>query len=95
MHCILARITVKPETADLARGILIDLAAKSRKEAGCVSYEVYQQADAPDCFQTVEHWREKADADAHMASLHLGAAMAAAGPLLAAPPQILAYSRLM
>lgn len=39
MHYILARITVKPEAADTARGIMSGLVSHSRKEAGCVSYE--------------------------------------------------------
>jgi quinol monooxygenase YgiN len=46
-------------------------------------------------FQTVEQWQAKADADAHMATLHVGAAIAAAGPLFAAAPEIVAYSRLI
>jgi quinol monooxygenase YgiN len=95
MHYVLARITVKPEVAELAKGILVDLASKSRQEPGCVGYELYQQAEAPHVFQTVEQWQAKADADAHMATVHVGAAIAAAGPLLAAAPEIVAYSRLL
>lgn len=95
MHYVLARITVKPEVSDLAKCILVDLATKSRQEPGCMCYELYQQAEAPHVFQTVEQWKEKADADAHMATLHVGAAIAAAGPLFAAAPEILAYSRLL
>ncbi|HEY2257166.1 MAG TPA: putative quinol monooxygenase [Variovorax sp.] len=62
--------------------------------AGCLSYELYQQTDAPHIFQSVEAWKQKADADAHMATPHLGAAVAAATPLFAAPPEILGYSKL-
>lgn len=94
MHYVLARITVKPEVAELAKYILVDLASKSRQESGCMSYELYQQTEAPHVFQTVEQWKEKADADAHMQSLHVGAAIAAASPLLAVAPEIVAYSRL-
>ena len=95
MHYVLARITVKPEVVDLAKCILVDLAAKSRQDPGCMAYELYQQAGAPHVFQTVEHWREKADADAHMSTLHVGAAIAAAGPLLAGAPEIEACDRLL
>ncbi|WP_309678450.1 putative quinol monooxygenase [Polaromonas sp.] len=94
MHYVLARITVKPEAADAARQLLTTLVAESRQEAGCVSYELYQQAAAPHVFQTVEQWQDEAAANAHMATPHLGAAVAAAGPLFAAPPEILAYSKL-
>ena len=95
MHYVLARITVKPEVAELAKSILVDLAIKSRQEAGCMGYELYQQAGAPHVFQTVEQWRDKADADAHMETLHVGAALAAAGPLLAQAPEITACGRLI
>lgn len=95
MHYILARITVKPEAADAAKGILIELVTKSRQDSGCVSYELYQQTETPHVFQTVEQWQSKADADAHMATPHIGAAIAAAGPLFAAAPEILAYGKLM
>jgi len=94
MHHILARITVKPEAASTVRGLLSDLMARSLQDAGCVSYEVYQQVDAPHVFQTVEAWASAADSDAHMATPHVGAAIAAAGPLLAAPPEIVAWTKL-
>ena len=97
MHHVLARVTAKPEAAAAARDILSELAAKSRQESGCVSYELYHlyhQAEAPHIFQTVEQWKSKADADAHMSTPHLGAAVAAAGPLPAAPPEILAWTKL-
>ena len=94
MHHILARITVKPEAADAAKRILLDLAAKSRAEDGCTSYELYQQEEARHVFHTVESWRAKADADAHMGTPHVGAAIAAAGPLFALPPEIVAYEKL-
>lgn len=94
MHYVLARITVKPEVAELAKGLLLDLAAKSRQHPGCMAYELFQQTEAPHVFQTVEQWKDKADAEAHMKTLHVGAALAAASPLLAAVPEIVAYSRL-
>ena len=94
MHYVLARITVQPKAADVARQLLTKLVAQSRLEAGCVSYELYQQAATPHVFQTVEQWQDEAAAKAHMTSPHVGAAIAAAGPLFAAPPEILAYTRL-
>ncbi len=93
MH-VLARITFKPESANAARAILTRLATQSRREAGCISYLVFQQAAAPHVFQTVEEWRDAASADAHLMSPHVGAAFATAGPLLAGAPEILPYQQL-
>jgi len=95
MHHVLARITVQPEAADAARAILIELVRHTRSEAGCLRYELYQQAEHPQVFQTVELWQDRAAAEAHMRTPHVGAAIAAVGPLLAGPPEILACAKLM
>ncbi len=95
MHYILARITVKPEAASAARDILQELVVQSRKEPGCVSYDLYQQTDTPHLFQTVEQWQDQSAANQHMKTAHFAAAVAAAGALFAAPPEILAFSKLM
>ncbi|MFI5444983.1 putative quinol monooxygenase [Polaromonas sp. UC242_47] len=94
MHYVLARITVQPAAADSARQLLLTLVAQSRQEAGCVSYALYQQAAAPHVFQTVEQWQDEAAAQAHMGTPHVATAIAAAGPLFASPPEILAYTKL-
>ncbi len=95
MHYVLARITVNADAADTARAILMGLVAQSRQEPGCVAYELYQQADMPHVFQTVEHWKDQAAADAPMSTAHVVAAIAAVGPLLAAPPEIVSCTKLM
>ena len=43
---VMARITVKPEAAAPARKIMEELVAATRKEAGRLSYELFQQANA-------------------------------------------------
>ncbi len=90
MH-VLARITFKPEAADRGLAILARLVTHTRREAGCVSYALYEQAEQPHVFQTVEEWRDAAAADAHMKTAHIAEAFAAAGPLLASPPEILSF----
>lgn len=94
MHHVLARITFKPDAVEAGRKILMDLVDKSRQDKGCAAYALYQQADAPHVFQTVEDWDSQADSDAHMATPHVGAAIAAGMPLFAAPPEILGFTRL-
>lgn len=91
---VMARITVKPEAAPAARQLLESLAAASRSEAGCRSYQLFQQADAAHVFQTVEEWADKAAADGHMQMPHVASAIAAATPLFAAPPEILVFEKL-
>lgn len=93
MHHVLARITFKPDAIEAGRKILTDLVEHSRKDKGCVAYALYQQADAAHVFQTVEDWETQADADAHMTTPHVGAAIAAGMPLFAVPPEILAFAK--
>jgi quinol monooxygenase YgiN len=91
---ILASISARAEGVVEMRDVLVALAGESRQEAGCLSYELYQRSDDPTQFQTVERWRDAAAADAHMATPHVAAAIARAGALFAAPPQILRYDKL-
>jgi len=94
MTHVLARITARADTADKVRQVLVELAEQSRTETGCVAYTLFQRSDDPVLFQTVEQWRDGAAVDAHMASKHVGAAVAQVGALLAAPPEILRFDRL-
>ena len=91
---VMATIVVKPEHAGAAKALLVELAERSRAESGCLAYELYQRPDAPHVFQTVEAWRAQGDADAHMKTANVGAAIAAAGPMFAAPPAIVAYQKI-
>ena len=73
---------------------LIELVEQSRTETGCLAYALFQRSDDPVLFQTVEQWRDGAAVDAHMASKHVGEAVAQVGALLAAPPEILRFDKI-
>lgn len=88
---VMARIIVKPEAAVQMRDILRELAVNSRREPGCVSYELYQQTGHRHIFQTIEQWRDQAAADAHLLTPHVAKAVAAAGPLFAGAPEVESY----
>ena len=90
---VMASIVVKPQHTDDARAQLVELAGKTRAEAGCVSYELFQRADKPHVFRTVEEWRTQADVDAHMKTPHVAAAIAAAGPMMAEPLDVVSFTR--
>ncbi len=94
MHYVLARITAQPEAADLVREAFAELVKHTRLEAGCKSYDVYWQQQAPHVFQTVEVWENVAAAELHMATPHVARTLAVAGPVLAKEPEILAYQKL-
>lgn len=85
---VMASIIFKPEHADKARQMLVDLAKATRGEPGCIAYELYQRPDARHEFHTMEQWKSQADVDAHMKTPHIAAAMATGGPMFASAPAI-------
>ncbi len=90
---VMASIVVKPEHAEAAKTQFLELAGKTRGESGCVAYELFQRPDKPHVFRTVEEWRTQADVDAHMKTPHVAAAIAVAGPMFAAPLDIVSFTK--
>ncbi len=80
---VVATIPAKPETEDAIRAALQALAAESRKEEGCLAYDLYESTSAPDTFVTVERWTDQEALDTHMASPHVAEAFGAAEGALA------------
>lgn len=91
---IMARITSQPQAVTQLRQILQNLVGPSRKEAACISYELFQNDENPLEFVTMEQWTDQAGAEAHMATPHVADAIAKAGSLLAQPPQIQRFKQL-
>jgi quinol monooxygenase YgiN len=91
---VMARIVARPDAAAALKDVLMAVVEPTRREAGCLTYALFQRSDAPHEFQTLEQWRSQADADAHMGTPHVQAAIAAAVPLLAQPPAIHAFALL-
>ena len=90
---VMASIEVQPEQAQAARTLLAGLAAESRREPGCLSYELFQRPDLPHVFRTVEQWQAAADVEAHMRTPHVGRTIAAGKTMFAAAPEIVSYTR--
>ena len=85
---IMARISALAGRETQLQSVLHDLVGPSRNEAGCVNYELFQNEDNPLEFVTIEQWSDQAAVDAHLATAHVGAAIARASELLAQPPLI-------
>lgn len=84
-----AVIIAKPGSGDDVEHALRALAEATHGEDGCVHYSLHRGLQDSNVFFTVEKWRAQGDLDAHLASPHVAAAFAAAGALLAAPPNIM------
>jgi quinol monooxygenase YgiN len=89
---VVARLTARPEkAADLAL-VLQGLVAPTRKEKGCVMYELLRNLSDPCDFVFVEEWTDNAALEAHFATPHLQNALVQAKPLLGADSDIRKYS---
>ena len=92
MIYVIATLTARPDTVDATRDALASLVEPTLSEDGCVAYTLTQSVDDSTVFRTVEQWRDQASADAHMGTPHVQAALAAAGDLLGAAPDIRSFA---
>ena len=85
---VVARMKAKPGKAIPLRQALEAIVAPSRKDAGCLNYDLHQSKEDPAQFLFHENWTSKTHLDAHLKQPHLQAFLAKANDLLAEPPQI-------
>lgn len=85
---VVATIPAKAGSENTVRAALAALAEESRKEAGCVSYDLYESTSAAGTFVVVEVWRDQHALDTHMKSDHMREAAGTFGAHLAAAPGI-------
>lgn len=94
MTRVIARISARADTVAQLRQILADLVGPSRRETGCVGYELFQDEENPLDFITFEQWTDERAAESHLATPHVVEAIARAGSLLAAPPLIHRFAQI-
>jgi quinol monooxygenase YgiN len=88
---IVARIVARPDHVNEVRALLQSLQEPTRRETGCISYELLQNKNDPTDFTFVEEWEREADLDAHLASDHIKAALTQLPDLVAETPDIRRY----
>lgn len=70
---VVAIIKAKPGEEDRVRQALLDLIPPTRKEKGCINYDLHVSRDDPGRFVFLENWSTQADLDRHLASEHISA----------------------
>jgi quinol monooxygenase YgiN len=88
---VVARIKAKPEKVGEVRELLSGLVEPTRKESGCISYDLLQNTDDPTDFTFVEEWESEAALESHAASDHLKAIGPKLQPVVAEAPDIRTY----
>jgi len=88
---VVARIKAKSEKVYEVRELLCGLVEPTRKESGCVSYELLQNREDPTDFTFVEEWESDAAFESHAASDHIKAIGPKLRPVVADAPDIRTY----
>ncbi|MEQ1954575.1 putative quinol monooxygenase [Mesorhizobium sp. CN2-181] len=81
---VLATLTIKPGSMEALRGPALACIEGTRKEKGCISYDLFVSATDPDTLVFVERWKTREDLTAHSQEPHLVAWREASTPHLAA-----------
>ena len=91
---VVAEMTAKPGKERDLQQALLALIEPTRKEEGCIQYDLHAGTDNPGRFVFYENWTSKEMLDRHSASPHLTAFREIAGDLLSEPARILLYKRI-
>ena len=82
MIYVVATLTIKPGSLEALRAPAAACIAETRKEKGCISYELFQSLGDPDTLVFVERWETRDDLTAHSKQPHLKIWREASGPHL-------------
>jgi quinol monooxygenase YgiN len=85
---VIAILKAKPGLEPTVKKELQSLVTQTRKETGCINYDLHQDLQDPARFLFHETWATKAHLDAHLEQPYLTALFAKAEELLAEPPQL-------
>jgi len=91
---VIAQVKAKPGKEAEVRKELLSLVAPSRKDEGCLNYDLHQSADNPAEFLFHENWASRALLDKHLQKPDLQAVLARVGQLVAEPPQITFWGKI-
>ena len=68
---IVARIEAHPDKVELVKSELLKLVEPTRKEVGCLQYDLHQDNDDPAVFLFYENWKNRELWRHHMESQHI------------------------
>ena len=91
---VVALFKSKPGKENQLRKLLSGLIAPSRKDAGCVNYDLHQSVENPAQFMFHENWDSKALLDSHLQTAHVQGALSQIGDLVSEPPQITLWEKI-
>jgi quinol monooxygenase YgiN len=78
---VVAIIETSADKVEELKAVCLGLIEPTRKEEGCISYDLYQDITNSGKFTFLENWQSKEHLDVHLKTPHLVAAGAAFGKL--------------
>ncbi|MCX7935605.1 MAG: antibiotic biosynthesis monooxygenase [Planctomycetota bacterium] len=92
VYCV--QVRVKSECRQAFIAATLENARNTRREAGCLRFDVLQQSDDPDRFALYEVYRSPADVDAHKQTAHYAAWRQKVEDMMAEPRKGVKYQPL-
>ena len=85
---VVATFEARPGKEAELKKALLSLPGPTRKEAGCINYDLHILPENPAKFLFYENWTSKELLDAHLKSPHIAALLPRVDELCVAPPEI-------
>ncbi|WP_419779768.1 putative quinol monooxygenase [Maridesulfovibrio sp.] len=70
-HTVIARIEARKESIELVKAELLKLIEPTRKEEGCIQYDLHQDKERPEVFFFYENWVSRELLQTHLANTHI------------------------
>lgn len=85
---VIARAHVRPESRAKFVAAALECVTATRREHGCLAYDLHESVTEPGHFVFVESWEQREHVDLHMRQPHLRAFLIAAGACVENAPVI-------
>jgi len=92
---ITAIIKSRPETIEITKALLTEMAVNSRQETACIQYDLHQSKEEPEYFFFHEIWDNEEDLELHNAKPYIQKFVTSASEILAETPQIYRTNKLI
>ena len=91
---VVAEMVARPGKEEELKRHLLVLVEETRKEDGCVQYDLHQSTTEAGRFVFYENWTSAETLDRHSKSAHITAFRAVRNEILAEPGRVLTYNRI-
>jgi quinol monooxygenase YgiN len=91
---VVAIVETSADKTEELKSVCLGLIDPTRKEEGCISYDLYQDTTNPGKFTFIENWQTKEHLDVHSKTPHLVAAGAVFGKIATKDLTVLILNKL-